>query len=205
MPPDSALLSDTNLIMTLRAFLRQTLPEYMLPARFIIMEALPLSPSGKVDRRLLATQPLARAGREQAFNEFVAPGNEVELELCKICAELLSIPWNDEQSPIGIHDNFFELGGHSLLATQFISRIREIYKVELPLRTLFERPTIAELGKVIDQMKESGVGLEAPAIRAVSRDDRRMRQTTSGLKSIEGTIATNFSAEPGAEKKDRTE
>jgi amino acid adenylation domain-containing protein len=170
--------------VSLRKFLRQVLPEYMVPSEFVVIDALPLSPSGKVDRKALSTRPIASAGREQIGSEYEAPRNDTELELCKITTDLLGIVWTGEQSPIGIRDNFFELGGHSLLATQFISRVRDAFKVELPLRTLFEHPTIAEMGETITSMKQSGVESQAPTIQPVSRDARRMKQTSGGWQPV---------------------
>lgn len=166
---------------SLRKFLSQTLPEYMIPSAFILLNEMPLSPSGKIDRRALATLRVERSARDQASSVYVAPRNEIEQQLCRICTELLGIPWTGEQSPIGVEDNFFELGGHSLLATQFISHIREAFKVEIQLRALFEHPTIAEIAGTIEQLRQAGTGLQTPAIRAVARDARRMRQTSTGL------------------------
>ncbi len=163
--------------------LKQELPEYMVPSAFVVLDQLPLSPSGKVDRKILASMAVGKIGREQLKVEFVAPRSATEIELCKISAELLGFQWNEERSPVGILDNFFELGGHSLMATQFISRIRDTFKVEIPLRTLFEHPTIIELAEQIDQLKSSGLAFETPEIRPVSREARRMRQTATGLST----------------------
>jgi len=131
----------------LRSHLRERLPEYMVPSAFMILNEFPLSPSGKVDRKRLPAPDLSRP---ELGSEFVAPRNETEEKLTAICAELLNL------KRVGVYDNFFELGGHSLLATQFISHIREEFQVELPLRTLFESPTIAELAiKILESPKVS--------------------------------------------------
>ena len=122
---------------TLRSFLKQSLPAYMIPTGFICLEQLPLTPSGKVDRQAL---PEPDPTQRVLDNQFVAPRNPTEATLSHIWTNLLSL----EQ--VGIHDNFFELGGHSLLATQVISRIQDAFSIQLPLRSLFELPTIAELG-----------------------------------------------------------
>jgi amino acid adenylation domain-containing protein len=181
---------DGGLINSLRRFLRQTLPEYMVPSAFVVIDSLPLSPSGKVDRKALSSRPITSSGREMIGSEYEAPRTDMELELCKITADLLGIKWVREKSPIGIRDNFFEIGGHSLLATQFISRVRDAFGVELPLRTLFEHPTIAEMGETITSMKQSGVESQAPglsttaAIRPVARDAHRMKQTTGGWQPV---------------------
>ncbi|MBG1270576.1 non-ribosomal peptide synthetase, partial [Nostoc sp. WHI] len=129
----------TPTISDLRSFLSRKLPEYMIPSAFVFLSALPLTPNGKVDRRGLPAPEL----RPELEVNFVAPRTPIEEMLVHIWADVLGV----EQ--VGIHDNFFELGGHSLLATQLISRVRSIFNVELPLRSLFENSTIAELGDVI--------------------------------------------------------
>jgi amino acid adenylation domain-containing protein len=120
----------------LRSFLRAKLPEYMLPSRFVMMGALPLTANGKLDRRALPEPDWARPELERAY---VAPRTPVEEELARLWQELLKV------ERVGIHDNFFGLGGHSLLLTQLASRIRSAFHVELPLRILFDVPTITEM------------------------------------------------------------
>jgi aspartate racemase len=120
----------------LRSFLKTKLPDYMIPSAFVVLDALPLTSSGKVDRRAL---PALDQSRPDLKGAFVAPRTAVEQVLAGIWSQLLKL----EQ--IGIHDNFFDLGGHSLLATQVISRVRGTLQVELPLRALFENPTVASL------------------------------------------------------------
>ena len=160
----------------LRAALRRLLPEYMVPSFFVMLERFPLSPSGKIDRRAL---PAPEGGRETVETEYVAPRTATETQLAAICAELLHV----EQ--IGVYDNFFDLGGHSLLATQLISRVRETFTIELPLRTLFEHPTVAELAAEVDAATSgaaTSAAPQAPAITAVSRDARRMKRSDLGQK-----------------------
>src|SRR6185436_8314637 len=125
----------------LRNFLTHQLPDYMLPSAFIFLDALPLNPNGKIDRRALPMPDQAQSVSVQAY---VAPRTPVE--------ELLAGVWSNVlgRTPIGVHDNFFESGGHSLLATQVISRIRETFQVELSVRSLFESPTVAGLAEQID-------------------------------------------------------
>ncbi|HEX6292327.1 MAG TPA: amino acid adenylation domain-containing protein [Herpetosiphonaceae bacterium] len=125
----------------LRTYLKDRLPDYMVPSAFVFLDALPLAPSGKVDRRAL---PMPEATRD-ATQTFVAPRTSVEIDIAGIWSEVLSV------AQIGIHDNFFDLGGHSLLATQAIARLRARFQVELPVRALFEAPTIAELAVAIVQ------------------------------------------------------
>ncbi len=131
---------DQQVIAELRAWLKTHLPEYMVPSAFIRLPALPLTPSGKVDRRSL---PLPDDTRPEMQATFVAPSTPVEEVLAGIWAEVFNI----EQ--VGIHDNFFELGGHSLLATQVMSHIRDVFEVEVPLRSLFQAPTVAGLAEAL--------------------------------------------------------
>ena len=128
--------TDTKLIARLRTHLKQRLPEIMVPAAFVVLPAMPLTPNGKVDRRAL---PQPDAARPELTEAFVAPATPVEQALAGLWREILGL------ETVGTGDDFFKLGGHSLLATQLVSRIREVFRVELPLRTLFEAPTIAQL------------------------------------------------------------
>ena len=129
---------------SLRTLLGKTLPSHMIPSAFMFLHALPLSPNGKVDRNRLPPPDPTGFAHER---NFIAPRTSTEELLAQIWATLLSL-----EQQVGIHANFFDLGGHSLLATQIVSRIREEFQVELPLRTLFEQPTIAELALVITEM-----------------------------------------------------
>ncbi len=126
----------------LRSWLQAKLPEYMMPSVFMQLEKFPLSPNGKVDRRVLS---VPEGMRPEVEADFVGPRNRSEEMIAGIWSEVLGV----EQ--VGIHDNFFELGGHSLLATQVISRVREVFQVEVPLRRLFESPTIADLGRGVNE------------------------------------------------------
>jgi amino acid adenylation domain-containing protein len=137
---DSSQLPQTR---ELRNFLKTQLPDYMIPASFMTLEAIPLTPNGKVDRTALPTPNLDAKLQES----FVPPQTDVEQILAKIWEDVLRLP------RVGIHDNFFELGGHSLLATQVISRIQQNLKVALPIRSLFETPTIEELAIVVVEKK----------------------------------------------------
>lgn len=110
---------------------------------------------------------------------YVTPRTSVEQVLVKIWTEVLG------RHQIGIHDNFFELGGHSLLATQLTSRVRDAFGVELPLRSLFEAPTIAELSKVLESLKNSDSKRQAPALIPVSRETRRMKLSSLNRESKE--------------------
>jgi len=128
-------------ISNLYCFLKQKLPEYMVPSIFRVVEALPLTPNGKVDRRALRAPELVRPELETAY---ATPQTSVEEILVEIWAEVLGL------KQVGVHDNFFELGGHSLLATQLTSRIRDAFQVNVPVRTLFETPTAAGMAEYIE-------------------------------------------------------
>jgi acyl carrier protein len=134
----------TPTVTELQSFLKEKLPDYMIPSVFIFLNALPLTPNGKVDRKALPKPDQTRPELEEAF---VAPRTPVEEVLAGIWAEVLRL------DQVGIHDNFFELGGHSLLATQVISRIRESFQAEMPLRSLFERPTVAGLVERLEALR----------------------------------------------------
>jgi amino acid adenylation domain-containing protein len=129
-------------INALRDFLKQKLPDYMVPSAFVLLAAWPLTPNGKVDRQVL---PAPNQSGPDLENAFVAARTAVEKVLAKVWGDILKV------ERVGIYDNFFELGGHSLLAMQVISRINRALRVESPLRTLFERPTIAGWVMTMDQ------------------------------------------------------
>ncbi|MEV6975748.1 amino acid adenylation domain-containing protein [Kitasatospora sp. NPDC093806] len=133
VPPEAAAAAPEP--AELRALLKAELPEYMVPAVFVTLDALPLSPNGKVDRAALP-EPDGQAGRAGAV--YLAPRDDVELVLAALWAELLEV------DRVGAEDDFFALGGHSLLATRLASAVLETFGVELPLRELFEAPTLAE-------------------------------------------------------------
>jgi acyl carrier protein len=123
-----------------RHFLKEKLPDYMLPSAFVVLDCLPMTPNGKLDRRALRAP---ETGRPDLPVAFAVPRTALEVQLAAIWAEVLRL------QQVGIHDNFFELGGHSLLATQVISRIRNTFHVEVPLRRLFEAPTVASLARLL--------------------------------------------------------
>jgi acyl carrier protein len=114
-------------------FLKEQLPDYMIPSAFVELTALPLNVNGKVDRRAL---PAPDGSRPELETDFIAPRTAAEDVVAEIWKRTLGV------DRVGVRDNFFELGGHSLLATRVVSRLREVFQVELPLRSLFERPTI---------------------------------------------------------------
>jgi len=124
----------------MRRSLAKTLPEYMVPTAFIMLEAFPRTPTGKVDRRAL---PVPDNSRPEQNTTYVAPRTPVEKELTQIWAEVLSL------DQVGIHDNFFDLGGHSLTASRVVYRVIQTFQLELPVRLLFDSPTVAEMALVI--------------------------------------------------------
>ena len=128
----------------LREFLRQKLPEYMIPSTFVVLEKLPLTPNGKIDRRALPLVEYQLTLRAQ--KEYIRPRTGMEQTIADIFAAVLKVP------AVGIHDNFFELGGHSLIATQVIDQLKQVFEVQLPLKTLFEYPTVAQLHQVLAQL-----------------------------------------------------
>jgi len=154
----------------LRAYLLDKLPDYMVPSVFVFMDALPLSPNGKLDRKSL---PAISHSALDLGHEYVAPESATEIELARLWTTILRL------ETIGIHDNFFEVGGHSLLATQLVSHIRESFDIELPLRAIFETPTIAGLAKTIEELRPEQEAAEADLARllesleSLSEEDAR--------------------------------
>jgi amino acid adenylation domain-containing protein len=147
-------------ISELRNFLKDKLPNYMVPSLFVQLDALPLSPNGKTDRVVLQLRDDARPESKETYAE---PRTHVQELLAQIWEEVLRI------EAVGIHDNFFELGGHSLLAIQIISRVREAFDKDVPLSALFDEPTIAGLAATIEKTI-SGRTDELPPITRAPRD-----------------------------------
>ncbi|HEU4562032.1 MAG TPA: amino acid adenylation domain-containing protein, partial [Longimicrobium sp.] len=137
----------------LRDGLRRSLPEYMVPSAFVTLDALPLTPAGKVDRKALPAPDFA-----SAEERYVAPRTPAEEVLAGIWAEVLRL------ERVGVTQSFFELGGHSLLATRVVSRVRELFGVELPLRALFEGPTVAELAVRVEEMRRVELPVLPPVV-----------------------------------------
>ena len=147
-------------IEDLRGYLHRRLPDYMVPSIFVMLDKLPLTRNGKVDRGALPT-PVGT--RPELHGAFVAPRDAVEQRLADIYADVLRL------GQVGVHDNFFELGGHSLLATRVISRVRAAFEVELGLRALFESPTVGGLAQQVTLALKQARGLTAPALRRADR------------------------------------
>jgi amino acid adenylation domain-containing protein len=142
----------------LRPFLEERLPPYMVPSSFVWLDALPLNPNGKVDRRALAAIEPEKAGEPESF---AAPRTPTEELLAAAWAELLG------RERVGVDDDFFDLGGHSLLATRLFSRLRDLFGLELPLRVLFEAPVLADLAAWIDEARQEAGGTRVPPVEHV--------------------------------------
>jgi len=155
-----------QLVPQLQAYLTETLPEYMVPSAFVVLESLPLTPNGKIDCRALPAPDLIK---QELMGTYVAPRTAVEEVLVKIFTEVLNL------KRVGVAENFFELGGHSLLATQLVSRVRDAFGVELPLRSVFDAPKIAQLSLIVESLKGSCIKSEVPALMSISRDSRRRK------------------------------
>ena len=143
----------------LRELLRDLLPEYMVPAVFVALPALPLTPNGKVDRRAL---PEPGIDRPEVENRFAVPWSPAKEVLAGIWCEVLGL------ETVSSDSDFFELGGHSLLGTQIVSRVRELFGVEMPLRDLFASPTLAGLARRIEE-SQGKMATEGERVRAVPR------------------------------------
>ncbi|MEM9275513.1 MAG: amino acid adenylation domain-containing protein, partial [Cyanobacteria bacterium P01_F01_bin.143] len=152
----------TLTISALREFLESKLPDYMVPSAWVTLETLPLTPNGKVDRKALP-EP---SNLHNLSNDYIPPRNDTEATIINIWQQLL------ETQKIGIKDNFFEIGGHSLIATRVISQIRQIFQVELPLRSIFEHPTVTGLAQEIEQGIKSDSGISLTPIKKVSRSEK---------------------------------
>lgn len=156
-PEDGAAPGATDL----REALKRELPEYMAPSAFVVLDRLPLTPSGKIDRKALPAPDPAGLASGDGGRALRTPAEQL---LGDVLAQVLGV------ERIGLHDNFFELGGHSLLATQAVSRIRDVCGVELSLRAFFDAPTVADLVERVDRERQEARGLVAPPIRARERE-----------------------------------
>ena len=148
------------LVTELRSFLQEKLPDYMIPSSFVFLDAIPLSPNGKIDRNALPPPDGERPSIDQGF---VEPRTEIEELVAQVWREVLKV------DKIGVYDNFFDLGGHSLLATRVVARLRNNLSVDLPLRKLFQLPTVAGLAEHIDFLLRNQGGISVPPIVPVPR------------------------------------
>ena len=162
----------------LRAHLRIKLPDYMIPSAFVLLEALPLTSSGKVNWLAL---PRPTCAQLATGKDFVAPRTGVEKQLATIWAEVL------KRDTVGINDNFFEIGGHSLLATQVISRVRKHFQVEMPLRSMFESPTVASLAASLGVQQK----VRPASVPAMRRRSAKIEELSS--EEVNNLLATVLS------------
>jgi amino acid adenylation domain-containing protein len=175
-----------KLVPELRTFLEGQLPDHVVPSSFVLLETLPLTPSGKVDRKAL---PSPEPVRPEIARNYVAPRDPLEEQLAVLWTELLGL------QQVGVYDHFFaDLGGHSLVATQLSSRLRNALQIQVPLRWIFEGPTICALAEKIRHLKQEEPSAVAPIV-ALPRE--RYRTKLSSLGSAKATrIRTPLSGEP---------
>lgn len=166
---------NNHLIPELQALLRSSLPDYMMPSAFVILDTLPLTPNGKVDRQAL---PAPNRERSPSQSTFIAPRTPIEKQLGDIWAEILGI------AQVGVEDNFFELGGHSLLIAQMVAQVQSAFDVELSLFHVFTAPTIQDLATVIGD-RQSGTILTHTAL------DLRAEAVLDPTILSEGTLETS--------------
>jgi amino acid adenylation domain-containing protein len=145
----------------LRSFLQIKLPDYMVPATFVALDALPLTPNGKIDRQAL---PEPNHARPPLFEAFVAPRTPIEELLGGIWASVLGV------ETVGIHDNFFALGGHSLLALQVMSRLRKTLQLDVPLRSMFDAPTVAGQARCVEMARQAAQSAPPPPLQAMPQE-----------------------------------
>lgn len=144
----------------LRAWIRDRLPEYMVPSAFVVLEALPLTPNGKVDRNALPDPEPERIG---LAGPSVPASGPIEEALAAVWADVLG------RASVGVRESFFEIGGHSLLAAQMLSRVRETFDVDVPLKSLFDEPTVAALARHVQEALRAGAGVSIPPLVPVER------------------------------------
>ncbi len=152
---------EENLTETLQKFLKDQLPGYMIPGTFVVLNELPLSPNGKIDRQAL---PIPDYDGNERQTPFIAPRNQQEEKLAKIWHQVFGL------EKIGVNDNFFHLGGHSLIATQILSRIRDIFQVEVSFKQLLENPTVGDLSQTIVQQQQVKKTTSFKTIKPIARD-----------------------------------
>jgi acyl carrier protein len=140
----------------------------MMPAAWMLLRQLPLTPNGKVDRRALPPPQ----SRPEELGEYVAPRDEIERALAEIWAQVLRL------DQVGVQDNFFELGGHSLLATQVVVRVRSALSIEMPMRLMFQCPTVEQLAAQLRQLRESD------AVEQIDGDDSEVEDLLDTIASM---------------------
>jgi acyl carrier protein len=157
----------------IRHTLTQKLPNYMIPSAFVVLESFPLTANGKLNRAALPAPDEARPKLQKVF---VAPRTESEKEIAEIWSSVLKL------NKIGIHDDFFELGGHSLLATQVVARVRKAFQLELPLRSIFDSPTVAEFAGRIEQARDAELAKLLNALETLSDEEAQKLLATENAR-----------------------
>ena len=179
----------------LRAFLQESLPEFMVPSAFVCLDLLPLTANGKVDRAALPDPEQANSQREA---QFVAPRTPVEAILAGIWAEVLGQGADGGPPGVGVHDSFFALGGHSLLATQVIARVRNAFQIEVPLRSFFGAPTVAGLAAAMLEDPAQRPKIERTAQLLVSLAEMSDAEVESMLEESSHRLRTASAGRDGA-------
>jgi acyl carrier protein len=151
--------SEAPLITELRAFLRTKLPEYMVPAAFVLVDELPLTANGKADRKAL----LARGAGQQSSAAYVAPASDLERQIVAVVQEVLHV------ERVGVHDNFFELGANSIELVQAHRKLQTIVDRELPIVDMFKYPTVSALAQYLDRPHQDDAAIESGQSRGRSR------------------------------------
>jgi amino acid adenylation domain-containing protein len=172
----------------LRAFLQQSLPEYMVPSAFVLLDSFPVTANGKIDRKALPEPEHSRAEIDQPH---VAPRTPVEQALADAWTRILRV------KQIGVYDNFFLLGGHSLSATQVTSFVRENYHVDLSLRTIFEDPTIAGLARLIERAETALPAVPDEQIAAAPIGEKSLEQLLAEIEHLSDDEALDILGQPG--------
>ncbi|HEY4182358.1 MAG TPA: amino acid adenylation domain-containing protein [Kofleriaceae bacterium] len=167
----------------LQATLRAALPEYMVPAVFVLLDALPLTSSGKLDRKALPAPDL------RAATAYVAPRDEAEVALAEIWSRLLRV-----EQQVGVHDNFFALGGQSLLAIRLVAEVQRRFGVKLPLRELFVNSTLAGLAARIDNASVGNGAIERPSLRVTSTRRTRLPAALRGVFKLDKLMRSGLFA-----------
>ena len=187
VPKDQLVVPEAS---EMRGFLRAQLPDYMIPAHFVVLDALPLLPNGKINRRLL---PEPEGKQQEVAAAYSPPRYELEEQVAELCAEVLDL---DE---ISIHDSFFDLGGNSLLATRLIFQTREQFQVQIPLRQLFLQPTVAGLSQAIASAQHNGHSNGNGTGKGEGYGERLLQQSANGGVPHQGPLRGMTLAELQAE------
>lgn len=177
-PQPEEALSTSDLIRELRSFLKERLPEYMVPSAFVLLAALPLTPNGKVDQRAL---PIPTNQRPVLETDYAEPKSGLEQTIAGIWQEVLNV------ERVGIHDNFFDLGGHSLLLTRAHAKLRTVLNREFPMITMFQYPTIDTLAKFLRPTSGAGKGALSDQREKLIDHKNRREQVFQKRKSVERT------------------